>query len=155
MTNDGQWAWSMNGADPWFSLGFAAVLLGASAVLICSHIRAWRRFRTQPLEPWEHDYRRRQFRRRMQSSAMLGLLALAVLVGPWMTSPPLTPLVPLAFWGLSLLVVFWVGLLAAADMLSTRYHYARLRDRHRLEQVCLEAQLRRAEQRRANGKPRK
>lgn len=128
------------------------VLLLASAGLIWSHVRTWRRFREQPLDSREHDFRRRQFRRRMQSSAMLGLLAVAIFVGHWITSPPVPTWWFLAFWGGTVLLVAWLGLLALVDAISSRHYYARLRDGYLVEQIRLQAELKRLQRSRSNGK---
>ncbi len=125
--------------DVWVSLGFSLVLLVASAVMLGLHHRTWRHLQEQPLDAREHDFHRRQFRRRMQTSAMLGLLAVAVFIGHWMTSPPLAPLAWLIFWGLVVLVVLWMGLLAMADLLVTRFHFRRLRDDYLAQQTRLKA----------------
>ena len=125
-------------------------LLLSAAGLMVLHVRAWRRAQRQPLEPRELDYRRRQFRRRMQTSTLLGVLAVAVLVGPLITEPPL---LVLAFWGAVLVVVLWVLLLAAADALATRLHFTRLRDDYLIEQAKLQAEIRRLRAIRGNGRP--
>ena len=117
-----------------------------------SHVRTWRRFRELELEPEEFDYRRRQFRRRMQTSAMLGLLAIAIFVGElliaWIDS---------VWFGMSfcvgmLIVVIWVGLLAAVDIFATKHHYDRLRQSYVIEQAKLQAELRRIQAKRGNGR---
>jgi len=50
-----------------------------------------------------------------------------------------------------LLLVFWVILLAVVDMLATKFYYGRVRQRYLLEEVKLEAELRRAQLLRRNG----
>lgn len=144
----------MGADDFWLSLGFAIILLAASAGMLWSHVHTWRRFQSLSLEPREHDFRRRQFRRRMQSSAMLGLLAVAILLGQWITSPPFPRVAPLIFWGVVLLLVLWMGLLAAADLIATRFYYRRLRDGYLVEQARLQAELRRVQKTLSNGKSR-
>jgi hypothetical protein len=139
--------------DFWLSLGFALVLLLASAGLMGWHVRTWRCFRQAAQEGQEHDFRRRQFRRRMQSSAMLGLLAIAIFGGYWITSPPLPPLGVLVYWGCTLLLVVWLAMLAVVDAIATRHHYAQLRDACLVEQIRLRAELQRVERARGNGKP--
>ena len=52
----------------------------------------------------------------MQSSVMLGLLAVAIFVGQWIDSPPLAPLVVVLFWAGTLVILMWVALLALADI---------------------------------------
>lgn len=136
----------------WTSLGSSLLLLAASAVMLGLHVRAWRRVQNEQLDEREHDFRRRQFRRRMQTSAMLGVLAVAILIGHWITSPPLPPLAPLVFWGVVVLVVLWMGMLAMADLVVTRLHFRRLRDGYLVQQARLQAELRRIQSTQANGK---
>ncbi len=140
----------MGTEDFWVSLGFSLVLLAASAVMLWSHQRTWRHLQEPPLEAREHDFHRRQFRRRMQTSAMLGLLAVTIFIGHWMTSPPLAPLAWLIFWGFVVLLVLWMSLLAMADLLVTRFHYRRLRDDYLAQQTRLQAELRRLPEAQAN-----
>ena len=65
-----------------YSLALMSSLLLLAAVgLMVSHVRSWRAFQRTNLAAEEFDYRRRQFRRRMQTSAMLGILAVAMFAG--------------------------------------------------------------------------
>jgi hypothetical protein len=88
----------------------------------------------------------------MQTSAMLGILAVAMFAGRWVKHPPLSPTVFATYWGLVLLLVMWLGLLAIADVVSTKYHYGRIRDHYALEEAKLRAELRRIEAIGGNGK---
>lgn len=117
--------------------------------LMTAHVRAWRRFRQQDLEEEDYDYRRRQFRRRMQTSAMLGLLAVAIFAGNWLGKPSLWGVF---FWSGVLLMVGWVTLLAIADLLATKHHFGRLRRTYLVEEAKLQAELRRIEASRRNGR---
>jgi hypothetical protein len=138
--------------DFYTAVSVSALLLLAAAGLMVAHVRAWRAFREQELDAEEFDYRRRQFRRRMQTSAMLGLLAAALLagyvLGPWMGAGWFS----LAFWGAVLGGVGWVLLLAAVDVWATKHHFGRLRHRCLVEQAKLEAEVRRIQALRGNGK---
>ncbi len=130
------------------SLLLAVVLLACSLGLMVWHLRAWRGAQTEQLDPSEFKYRRNQFRRRLQTSAMLGLIAVLLPIGvlvmwPW-------PYVGVIFWGVVLLLVVWVCLLAGADVLATSQHYGRLQNRVVLEEARIQAEIYRA---RANGKP--
>ena len=116
--------------DFWSVFFFSLFLLICAAGLMASHVRTWRRFqqRREQLNPREFDYRRRQFRRRMQSTAMLAILAVALLAGHWITADRVRPLVFSVYWGSVLLVVLWVGLLAVValgsavlDVLAVRH----------------------------------
>ena len=140
--------------DFWSVFFFSLFLLICAAGLMASHVRTWRRFqqRREQLNPREFDYRRRQFRRRMQSTAMLAILAVALLAGHWITAQHVRPLVFSVYWGSVLLVVLWVGLLAVVDMIATKHYFARLRQDCVIEEAKLQAELRRIVAGRGNGK---
>ena len=71
------------------------------------------------------------------------MLGLALVAGHWATSPPWRPWAFAAFWGMVLTVVAWVILLALADLVSTRLYFGRVRERYRLEEIRLKAELER------------
>ena len=131
------------------SAAVSLFLLLCAAGLMMLHVRTWRRAQQREMDAEEEDYRRRQYFRRMQTSTMLGTLAVAVFVGQWVTRPLWLGLI---YWGGVLLVLAWVGLLAVADMLATKYYFGRLRDEHLVEQAKLQAELRRIKAARGNGK---
>jgi hypothetical protein len=133
------------------SILVSLLLLGSATALMLRHVRVWRRSQRQPLDPSELDYQRRQFRRRMQTSAMLGVLAVAILVGSLLTGPPL---VVTAFWIAVLLTACWVALLAMTDVLATQLHFGRQRSRDLVEQAQLQSALRRLRSVRNNGQGR-
>lgn len=113
------------------------------------HVRAWRVAQRSPLEEREREYRWVQYRRRMQTSAMLGLLAVAIFAGSFITGPPLAVLV---FWAAVLVMLGWVTLLAAVDIVATKLHFGRLQQQYLLEQAKLQTELRRIRTARSNGK---
>jgi hypothetical protein len=135
------------------SILMCGLLLAASAILMRSHRRTWRLHQSDiSAEPRELDYRRRRFRRRMQSSAMLGILGLAILAGHFIR-PPLPVLAVLIYWACVILLVFWLMLLAMADIISTRLHFGQLRRHYQSEQTRLHAQIGRMTKAAGNGKP--
>ena len=121
--------------------------------LMAWHIRAWESFRRREADAAEVNYRRRQFRRRMQTSAMLALAAIALGVGQpltvWVNSAWFTPL----YWLAVLLLVGWMVLLAVVDAWASRVYYGRLQQQCRLEEIKLQAEVRRLQAVRGNGKP--
>jgi UDP-N-acetylmuramyl pentapeptide phosphotransferase/UDP-N-acetylglucosamine-1-phosphate transferase len=137
--------------DPSIALVSLCLLLFA-AWFMFSHVRNWRAYQLQNLAPEDLDYRRRQYRRRMQTSAMLGLLAVAMfawkLLSEWLQSFWFSTVFLLAI----LLLLCWVGLLALVDVWATNHHFGRLRHRCAIEQAKLEVELRRAQSVRGNGK---
>ena len=129
-----------------------AILFLAAIGLIVSHMRSWHAFQQAGLDEEEFDYRRRQFRRRMQTSAMLGLLAVAMLVGYLLTGWLNSGWFALIFWTAVMGVACWVGLLALVDIWATKHHFDRLRHHCAVEQAKLQAELRRIQAIRGNGK---
>jgi hypothetical protein len=130
----------------------SVLLLLVAVGLIVSHVYSWRAFQQAGLEAEELDYRRRQFRRRMQTSATLGLLAIAVLVGYVLTIWLRSGWFMLVFWGAVMGLACWVTLLATVDIWATKHHFSRQRDHCLVEQAKLRAEIRRLQAFRGNGK---
>ncbi|MGD0899772.1 MAG: hypothetical protein ABR915_18220 [Thermoguttaceae bacterium] len=128
-------------------------LLGSG--LMAWHLAAWRRQRSQDLDARERNYRHRQFVRRMQTSAMLALLGVAILAGQLLTPWLQQQLVFVLFWGGVLVVVLWLVLLALADIVATQHHFSRLRTDNVVERAKLQAEARRlrAKANPGNGQP--
>lgn len=101
----------------------------------------------------ELDFYRRQFRRRIQTSAMLGILGVGLFAGEllkWWISSELFFII---YYAAALLLVIWVALLAGADIWATQYHFGQLRQKCLIEQAKLHAEIRRVKSVRGNGKP--
>jgi uncharacterized membrane protein len=116
-----------------------ALLLFAAGML-AAHARGWRRLQHEPSESPERDYRRRQLRRRLQSTIMLLVLAVLLVAIQWVDR---WPWVFLALLTAVLVLVAWVLLLAAADVVATRYHFGRIRGQYLMEEAKLHAEIRR------------
>ena len=123
-----------------------AVLLGVtSAGLIVWHVRTWRRLRQEGLaDDRERDFRLRQFRRRVQTSAMLGLLGAAVLGGELLMDAAPSWKFKVIYWIGVLALVLWIALLAIADMAATSFYYSREKTDFVLQHAKLQAELRKA-----------
>lgn len=139
--------------DFWPILSFSVLLLVAAAGLMVSHVRAWRRAKelADDADARERQYHWRQFRRRMQTSAMLALLAVTLLVGHWITLDLAHVVVFTVYWGGVVFLVLWIALLAVADMISTAHHFGRIRQSHLVERATLEAEARRIQAARSSG----
>lgn len=142
----------MHVGDVWVVGAFSMGVLLSALGLIGWHVRAWHRWELQDLSPRERDYRRRQFRRRVQTSAMLALLGLGLFLGRWLMEFPVPPFWKVLYWSGLLLLLFWMGLLAGADAVATRLHFGRLHQDYLLEQTRLQAELRRAKRCGGNGR---
>ena len=136
--------------DLWITGLVSFLLLGCAAALMLSHVRTWRHAIGYAGTREELDYRRRQYRRRMQTSGMMAVLAIALFVGEWLTDTIASRWFPIIYWLAVMVLVGWVGLLALADIFSTKLHYDRLRHGAMLERAKLEAELRRVERSQAN-----
>jgi len=132
----------------WTSAAISILLLGCAVGLMVSHHRAWRLARENETDENELDFRWRQYRRRMQTSAMMGILAVAVSFGQLISEPPV---LVVAFWAGVMLFVVWIALLAAADYISSRHHFARLEHDYIIEQAKLHAEARRIRSVQGNG----
>jgi hypothetical protein len=139
----------------WYSAVVFGLLLLAAAGLFFWNLRQWRKVRPESISKDEHDYRRRQFRRRLQSSAMLGAAGVAIFVPELLPQKITENPYFLLYWVAVMLMVLWVVLLAAVDIWATKFYYDRLRNAYFHEKLKLEAELRRAQTTRSNGKPKK
>jgi hypothetical protein len=131
---------------------FSALIVLAAAGLLVWHVRAWHAVRRRRADPAEFDFRRRQFRRRIQASAMLGLLGFAVFFGGLMMVYRLRPLAITLYWLAVIVVLAWLALLALADVLATKHYFGRIQDHYAVEQAKLRAELRRLQSVRGNGR---
>lgn len=139
------------------SIVVALVLCLSSIGLIAWHIRAWRRLQQAELGPREQDFRRRQYRRRLQTSAMLGVLGVAIFIGQLLLTGEHSWSLLACYWGGVVVLVFWTALLALADMAATGFYYSREKSDSLVEHARLQGELRRAreeEAKKSNGKPR-
>ncbi|HEV7224687.1 MAG TPA: hypothetical protein VGN42_18395 [Pirellulales bacterium] len=143
-------------AAPRLELVALAVLPGAvillAVALLVSHWRTWRSTGLHSASESERSYQRRRFRRRMQTSAMLALVGVALIVGqliPAATRPSLF----VFFWTGVVLLLFWVVLLALADAAATRNHARRLLSERTAERSRLEEELVRLKRRKNDDSP--
>ncbi|MCS7306591.1 MAG: hypothetical protein NZ602_15975 [Thermoguttaceae bacterium] len=135
--------------ERWGNYLIPIFFFAVACVLLWTHSRTWQASRDLP-DPEERDYRHRQYRRRMQTSGLLAGAAVALLVGQWI--PETVPRTfRIIFWGGVVLVVFWVILLALADIVAIYHYYGRLRTSYLVERAKLQAQLRRVQAARGNG----
>jgi hypothetical protein len=139
--------------DIWSSLIISILLLLAALGLVYWHVYSWRKVQLADLATGELDFYRRQFRRRIQTSAMLGILAVLIFAGELLTWWISSQIFFICYWAAALLLVIWVALLAAADIWATQYHFGKLRQKCLIEQAKLQAEIRRVKSVRGNGKP--
>ena len=119
----------------------ALVLLVAGVGLMVWHIRTWRTFQGVEIDPSEKDFRRHQFRRRMQTSAMLMILGQGIFIGQVLTAWLQSQLFLVLFWSGILLLVLWMALLAVADIIATQQYLSRIRTDFVVHRAKLQAEL--------------
>ena len=119
------------------------LLLSCAVGLMIWHVCSWRAAQRQQLDAKELDFRQRQFRRRMKTSATLAVLAVVLFMGEWLMVRLHWRLLGLFFWGGVLLVLMWVSFMAMIDVLATQFYFARRRQDCLVEQAKLQAELRR------------
>ena len=90
----------------------SALLLLAALGLMYWHVLSWRRAQLADLAAGELDFYRRQFRRRIQTSAMLGILALMIFVGELLTWWINSHVFFIIYWAVALLLVVFAIRLA-------------------------------------------
>ncbi len=129
--------------DLWTAGLVSLLLLGCAVALMAMHLRTWRHAIGCAPTREELDYRRRQYRRRTQTTAMMAVLAVSLFVGELLTGAVNSRWFAIAYWLAVLIVVGWVGLLAIVDVLATKFHYDRVRQDYVIERAKLEVELRR------------
>lgn len=117
------------------------VLMGLSGLMLDVHRRSWRAARQdESMTERDRRFALAQYRRRMQGSAMIGVLGAAI---------AMQPLVPPRPWPMAIYVASLAGacgcimVLAALDALATRQNYLRLRSEQLAAQLKLARELKR------------
>jgi hypothetical protein len=101
---------------------------------------AWRHAQGEEIGGEELEFGRRQFQRRLQTSLILGLLAIGLCVGQ-LIDRNRSPTVFVLFWLGMLLLLGWMVLLALGDLVLGRQHVARLTRERRIAEAQLNAEL--------------
>ena len=138
----------------WFTLVvFPGAVIALGAGLLVSHWRTWRRMQGQLAAGDEQRHFRRRFLRRLQTSALLTLAGVGLIVGQ-LIPPRNWPSLFVFFWCAVALLLLWVVLLALADAAATRAYVARLLQKRNAERSALEQELVRLKRGGQNGQPR-
>ena len=118
-------------------------LVAVSVILVISHLRAWRVVDHGGLAESEREFQARRFRRRLQTSAMLGVIGLLLLGELWLEKIFQSELPRLLYWSGVGLLLLWLLLLAASDWLASRQHYRGQLDRLQIDRDALRGELER------------
>jgi uncharacterized membrane protein len=139
--------------DWWIAATVGAVLVVLGALMMRSHLVAWRRDREDAaLDDPDRKHLYTRFRRRMQTSGCIILIGILIVLGD---SPIAArdPRVWTLIWCVVLVIVFLIILLALGDLTSTRVHSRVAMARLKQKQRALETQLKELQSRRSNGRP--
>ena len=118
-----------------------SLFLGCGAVVMFLSVwRAWKHQQRTCDQKKELHYHQGVFLRRIQSAAMLALIAILLPLGPVFFLKSLVG--KIVFLLAILLLIFWMVALALADMLIARFHWQRLQDQCKLERLKLELAIR-------------
>ena len=89
-------------------------------MLLCGGLLWWQLRGESPareeLDEESTHFFRRQWWRRLQVAVLIGIVGLAMMIGPWITSPQAAGI----FWLGVLLIVGWIGFLGVIDMWASR-----------------------------------
>ena len=120
-----------------FNLIFATVLFAIAALLMLQHEWTWRKIQRTERDSREVDFARRQYRRRLQASGLIGVVAVAIAVSGWVEQAWQV----LFYWIGVALVVVWILLLGLVDWASSYAHFQRIHKRQLAEHAALQAEL--------------
>jgi hypothetical protein len=132
------------------------IVVFTGAVMLWTHVRAWRRHRDDAdLESTEREHYRRQYSRRVQTSTLVCITGVMLCFAHekmgWEWLGKSSVMAYGAYIIVLLMLTLWTVLLALGDFASSRLHHAGaaarlLRERQELERLL-------EEQRRKAGKP--
>ena len=125
------------------TIPLSLALIVISLILVVGHIRAWRTADHGGLAEVERAFQARRYRRRLQTSAMLGVIGLLMLGELWLDKVFKDELPRLLYWSGVGLLLLWLLLLAASDWLASRQHYRGQLDRLQTDRDVLRSELER------------
>jgi hypothetical protein len=119
------------------------LLIGLSGVLLDMHRRSWREAQGDAsLSQGDLRFARSQYKRRMQSSGIIGLLGAAIGVAPLVPHEPMAFALYLAAISIACMAIL---LLAALDAWATRQNFVRVRSEQLAAQIKLSREVARRE----------
>src|SRR5436190_16044253 len=121
----------------WPTVVVSAALALVSFVLMAWHVKSWREADHGGLTERDYEFFCRQFRRRMQSSAMLGVIGLLILGHVWVRDNTMLAL----YWTGVLGLLVWTVLLAAGDFAASRLHYGSQVADQKTEHLLLQREI--------------
>ena len=119
------------------TLLFSTAIVFGSLVLLAWHVKSWREADHGGLAERDQKFFRRQYRRRMQSSGMLGIIGLLIPGHLWVRDNTMLAL----YWTGVLGLLIWTMLLAVSDFASSRLHYGTQVANQQTEHLLLKREI--------------
>ena len=123
------------------TIAFGASLVALSLLLLATHWNSWRKADHGGLSDRDQEFHRRQFRRRIQSSGMLGLIGLLMLGSLWLEETWAQAML----WVGLCFALLWVIGMALLDWWLSSTHYGRDQVLNTAEIEILKAEIRKFE----------
>ncbi|MFT5522328.1 MAG: magnesium-transporting ATPase (P-type) [Pirellulaceae bacterium] len=121
------------------SLYFGIPLFVVALLMLFWHYSKWNRLKSQQLGDHERDFYQRQFRRRIQGSIMIGIVAVMVVGEHWIGDEMFAAI----YWAIVLVLVLWMVALAIMDSIASRGFFELELNRNLRIQETLQAEIRR------------
>lgn len=119
------------------NLIFGLFLIALAAAMFFFHRRTQLAAEQETLTQHELRFARLQYRRRVRVCVLLAVVGAAIIAGVYMTHPVLAA----CYWMCVVLLVFWIGWLALADLLGSHAHLRELHDDQLAQHAALRAEL--------------
>lgn len=126
----------------WFMV--AGVIVCAIVFLFFWHRRTWIVRRAESTSETELRFHALQYRRRMQTTGMMGCLAVILYFGQLFK---LTGWIGVFYWGTAFFLAVWLIFMAFGDVTATRVHVARFRQSLLMERAKLQKDINQIRQR--------
>jgi len=123
-----------------FFLLLAAFTIGYAIWQSIALLKSLRVLDTLEQEKWDRVFQRRQHRRRIQISVLIGICGLCMFAGLHFSHETQPGLFAIS-WAFAILFIFWTILLALVDAMSIRMHFKRLQNRNLAEETKYRYQL--------------
>jgi hypothetical protein len=131
-------------------LGFGSIVAALGIALVCFHVRAHRRHKTDAdLSESDQRFFARQYARRMQTSALTVTLGALIGLCGYLRIFEESPIFATCYVIGLLMLALWLILLAVSDAIASRVYAGQVERRHK--RVCKTLQQALAEVRQAHG----
>ena len=122
----------------------AVVIVAAIAVLFAVHYRTWKSRTAEATADGERRFLALQFRRRIQTTGVMAILAVMLFVGQVYRIPGWAGVL---YWSFAFLLTIWLIFMAFGDVTATRMQVARSQQALLMERAKLQREINEARER--------